>query len=276
MAGTVISKSSRMLAWEAAIKAPNSAQSPAASAWAAARVRAFSLTTWRARRRVTASRPAAWRARLASSKSRRAGTPAWRAYNHTYNTLKYLKDNGITVKWVQVGNETNSGMVWPDGKVSGSSFSGMVGLVNSGYDAVKAVYPSALVVLHLSNGYDNALYRWFFDGMKANGAKYDVIGMSHYPSSSDWTTRNSQIATNMSDMIARYGKSVVVSEMGMDWQQASASGSMIADLMSRVSALGSKGLGVFYWEPQASPGWQGYTWGALDNSGKFTAALNPY
>jgi arabinogalactan endo-1,4-beta-galactosidase len=62
----------------------------------------------------------------------------------------------------------------------------------------------------------------------------------------------------------------------MDWQQASASGSMIADLMSRVSALGSKGLGVFYWEPQASPGWQGYTWGALDNSGKFTAALNPY
>ncbi len=197
-------------------------------------------------------------------------------YNHTYNTLKYLKDNGITVKWVQVGNETNSGMVWPEGKVSGSSFSGMVGLVNSGYDAVKAVYPSALVVLHLSNGYDNALYRWFFDGMKANGAKYDVIGMSHYPSSSDWTTRNSQIATNMSDMIARYGKSVVVSEMGMDWQQASASGSMIADLMSRVSALGSKGLGVFYWEPQASPGWQGYTWGALDNSGKFTAALNPY
>jgi len=33
---------------------------------------------------------------------------------------------------------------------------------------------------------------------------------------------------------------------------------------------------VFYWEPQAYPGWQGYTFGALDGSGRFTIALDPY
>ena len=71
-------------------------------------------------------------------------------------------------------------------------------------------------------------------------------------------------------------KPVIVAETGMDWQQAAASKAMIADLLTRVSALGANGLGVLYWEPQAYPGWQGYTWGALDGSGRFTSAMDPF
>lgn len=197
-------------------------------------------------------------------------------YSHTYGILKYLKDNGVTVDWVQVGNEINSGMLWPDGRASGSDFANLVKFINSGYNAVKAVFSNALVVLHLANAYDNTGFRWFFDGMKNNGAKYDVIGMSHYPTASNWSSLNAQANTNMKDMVSRYGKPVVISEMGMDWQQASASKSMVADLMAKVSALGGYGLGVFYWEPTAYPGWQGYTWGAVDGNGRFTAALDPY
>jgi len=195
-------------------------------------------------------------------------------YSHTYDTLNYLKANGINVEWVQVGNEINGGMLWPEG--STSNFTQLSGLINSGYNAVKAVYPSALVVLHLANGYDNAVFRWFFDGVKNGGAKWDVIGMSHYPTASNWANRNISIAANMSDMVARYGKSVLVAEVGMDWQQAATTKSMLADLITRTKARGSKGLGVFYWEPQAYPGWQGYTFGALDGSGRFTVALDPF
>ncbi|WP_341676799.1 arabinogalactan endo-1,4-beta-galactosidase [Niveibacterium sp. SC-1] len=195
-------------------------------------------------------------------------------YQHTYDTLNYLKTNGITVEWVQVGNEINSGMLWPEG--STSNFSNLAGLINSGYNAVKAVYPSALVVLHLANGYDNAVFRWFFDGVKTAGAKWDVIGMSHYPPAASWSTYNTNISTNMADMVSRYGKPVVVAEVGMDWQQSATAKSMLADLITRIKARGSNGLGVFYWEPQAYPGWQGYTMGALDSSGKFTQALDPY
>lgn len=195
-------------------------------------------------------------------------------YAHTYDTLNYLKSNGINVEWVQVGNEINSGMLWPQG--STSNFSQLAGLINNGYNAVKAVYPNALVVLHLANGYDNAVFRWFFDGVKNAGAKWDVIGMSHYPPVASWASRNTQIATNMSDMVARYGKSVMVCEVGMDWQQAATTSSMLTDLITKVKAQGTKGLGVFYWEPQAYPGWQGYTFGALNGSGMFTSALDPY
>lgn len=197
-------------------------------------------------------------------------------YAHTQGILSYLKTNGVTVDYVQVGNEINSGMLWPDGQASGSSFANLVKLINNGNDAVKAVFPSAKVILHLANGHDNAVFRWFFDGMKANGARYDVIGMSHYPTSSNWSSRNAALSTNMADMVSRYGKPVIVAETGMDWQQAAASKAMIADLLTRVSALGANGLGVLYWEPQAYPGWQGYTWGALDGSGRFTSAMDPF
>ncbi len=195
-------------------------------------------------------------------------------YNHTYGVLNYLKTNGITVEWVQVGNEINSGMLWPSG--STSNFSQLASLINNGYNATKAVYPSAKVVLHLANGYDNAVFRWFFDGVKAAGAKWDVIGMSHYPPAASWASYNTKLSTNMWDMVARYSKPVMICEVGMDWQQASTTKSMMTDLLSKTKALGSNGLGVFYWEPQAYPGWQGYTMGALDAAGKFTVAIDPF
>jgi len=88
-----------------------------------------------------------------------------------------------------IDNETNSGMLWPTGKVSGTTgFGNLAGLVNSGYNATKAVFPSASVIVHLANGYDDATFRWFFDNLKSQGGKWDVTGISHSPSASNWTT----------------------------------------------------------------------------------------
>ena len=196
-------------------------------------------------------------------------------YNHTYGILNYLKSNGVTVTWVQVGNEINSGLLWPTG--STSNFGNVAALLNQGYAATKAVFPSAQVIVHLANGYDNATFRWFFDGYKNAGGKWDITGMSHYPTTSNWSTRNTQIGTNMNDMASRYGKPVMVVEVGMDYSQAATAKSMIADLIARNKAVPSgRGQGVFYWEPEAYPGWQGYNMGALTSAGKFTAAMDPF
>lgn len=210
--------------------------------------------------------PAAWSGHSASQL-------ATDVYNHTWGILNYLKSNNITVSWVQVGNEINSGMLWPTG--STSNFSQLATYINSGYNATKSVYPGAQVVLHLANGYDDAVFRWFFDGVKSAGAKWDVIGMSHYPPASNWASYNSQINTTMWDVVGRYGKPVMISEVGMDWTQAATTQSMLSDLIGKTKALGSNGLGVFYWEPESYPGWQGYTFGALNASGMFTSAINP-
>ncbi|HUS01838.1 MAG TPA: glycosyl hydrolase 53 family protein [Chitinophagaceae bacterium] len=196
--------------------------------------------------------------------------------NHTTDVLNTLKTNGITPEWVQVGNETNDGMLWPEGKASTNMVS-YAQLVTAGYDAVKAVFPGAKVIVHVSNGWDNGLFRWNFDGLKNNGAKWDVIGLSLYPTAANWATLNSQCLSNMNDMVARYDKEVMIVEVGMSWDQAAACKSFLDDLILKTkSVTANKGLGVLYWEPQAYGNWQSYTLGAFDNSGKPTVALNAF
>ena len=196
--------------------------------------------------------------------------------NHTSAVLNELKNNNVTPEWVQVGNETNNGMLWPDGKAS-VSMSSFAQMINAGYDAVKSVFPTTKVIVHVSNGHDNSLFRWMFDGLKNNGAKYDVIAMSLYPSPTNWATLNSQCLTNMNDMVARYNKEVMVAEVGMSWDSPNECKLFLSDLITKVkSVTGGKGTGVIYWEPQAYNNFQGYTLGAFDNSGKPTMALSVF
>ena len=196
-------------------------------------------------------------------------------YNHTFNVLTALKTNGIIPEWVQVGNETNDGMLWPTGKAS-VNMANFAALVNQGYNAVKAVDATINVIVHISNGHDNSLFRWILDGLKNNGGKWDITGMSLYPDPTNWSTINTQCLSNMNDMIMRHNKPVMICEVGMSWDQAPACQGFLADLITKVKSLGNNGLGVFYWEPQSYNNWQGYTKGAFDNSGKATIALNAF
>ncbi|MFP5391002.1 MAG: glycosyl hydrolase 53 family protein, partial [Gammaproteobacteria bacterium] len=116
-------------------------------------------------------------------------------YAHTQGILNYLKSNGINVEWVQVGNEINGGMLWPQG--STSNFSQLAQMINNGYNAAKSVYPSAAVVVHLANGYKGADVQWFFDSLKNAGGKFDVVGLSHYPPAADWLNYNNMLDRTM-------------------------------------------------------------------------------
>ena len=215
------------------------------------------------------TKPAAWAAQDFTTLKQSVST-------HTFTVLNTLKTNGIIPAWVQVGNETNNGMLWPEGKAS-TNMNNFAQLVNAGYDAVKSIDTSIKVIVHISNGYDNGLFRWMFDGLKNNGAKWDIIGMSLYPTSTNWATLNSQCLSNMNDMVARYNKDVMLVEIGMSWTDATASNSFIADIITKVKSVNNnRGRGVFYWEPESFNNWKGYTLGAFDNNGKPTTALNAF
>ncbi|MEO7767325.1 MAG: glycosyl hydrolase 53 family protein [Ferruginibacter sp.] len=197
---------------------------------------------------------------------------------HTTDVLNQLKTAGVTPEWVQVGNETNDGMLWPEGRAS-TNMGNYAQLVTAGNDAVKAVFASAKVIVHVSNGWDNALFRWNIGGLISNGAKFDVIGMSLYPSyvGAGWASANQQCLANMNDMVSSYNKEVMIVEVGMPWDQAAECKLFITDLIAKtISVAGNKGLGVLYWEPQCYGGWKGYTLGAFDNSGKPTVAMDAF
>lgn len=195
---------------------------------------------------------------------------------HTTEVLNVLKTNNITPTWVQVGNETSDGMLWEDGRAS-TNMANYAALTTTGYNAVKAVFPNAKVIVHINNGQDNSLFRWIFDGLTKYGAKWDVIGMSLYPSTTNWSTYNTQCLTNMNDMVSRYGKEVMICEVGMSWDSPAIAKSFLTDLIAKTKTVtGNKGLGVFYWEPEAYGNWKNYTLGAFDNTGKPTAALDAF
>lgn len=195
---------------------------------------------------------------------------------YTTGVLDTLKLNGISPDWVQVGNETNDGMLWPEGRAS-VSMANFASLINAGYDAVKSVFPSTKVIVHISNGFDNTLFRWMFDGLKSNGAKWDVIGMSLYPTASNWTQLNAECLANMNDMVSRYNKEVMVCEVGMSVSDSVTCKNFISDLIQKSkSVANNKCLGVFYWEPECYNGWNGYLLGAFNNAGEPTIALDAF
>ena len=197
-------------------------------------------------------------------------------HDYTVSVMTALRDKGITPEWVQVGNETNNGMLWEDGKAS-VNMKNFADLVQAGYDGVKSVSPSSKVIVHISNGYDNSLFRWMFDGLKANGASYDIIGMSLYPTTANWQDLDTQCLANMQDMVTRYGKEVMVVEVGMPASDPVTAKAFLTDIITKTNSVaGNKGTGVFYWEPESYNNWQGYSLGAFDATGKPTEAMDAF
>lgn len=187
-------------------------------------------------------------------------------YGHIYGVLDTLKSIGIVPAWVQIGNETNDGMLWEDGRAS-THMNNFAAMIKTGYNAVKAVDSTIQVIVHLSDGHNNALFRRMFDGLRNNGAKWDIIGMSVYPywANLPWAKDDSLALVNMTDMIARYQTKVMVVETGYLYNDPITANHFLLDLIAKTQSVG--GLGVFYWEPE-SYNWQGYQLGAWDPATK--------
>lgn len=200
-------------------------------------------------------------------------------YQHTRDTLTLLKSNGVAVRWVQVGNEIVGGMLWPDGRSyqSGSDpaqWPQLAELFNRGAAAVKDVFPGAQVIAHVG-GYGDL--DWWMGNAQRYGLNYDVVGISFYPPADTWQTETAQLLAAMQGVVQKYGKPVLVAEVGMSWWLPDQTRAMLADLTAKLQSMGAMGLGLFYWEPQSSPGWNGgYNMGALNQQQQFTTALDAY
>ncbi|MCM1348204.1 MAG: arabinogalactan endo-1,4-beta-galactosidase [Firmicutes bacterium] len=195
---------------------------------------------------------------------------------HVTATLTALQVAGVTPEWVQIGNETTPGMMLPVGDVDANP-AALTALNNAGYDAVKAVFPEAKVIVHLDGGDDQWRYDRMFDALEANGGRYDMIGMSLYPywaeqegKTGGWQKVASDCIANIGHLSQKYGKPVMICETGMPFDQPEACKNLIATMMEAPVE------GIFYWEPQAPDGYNdGYRMGCFDN-GAPTSALDPF
>ena len=198
--------------------------------------------------------------------------------DHTTDVLTALKTAGITPQWIQIGNETTGGMLWPDGQnYNDAGFANYVQLHNAGYDAAKAVFPSAQVMVHVDNGWKWETLKWFFNSFDLKGARYDLIGLSLYPEKSNWQSYNQQICNNIQTLYSQYQKETIICEVGMDWSDATTCRQFLSDLIARTKdTAASHCTGVLYWEPEGYQAWSGYGKAAFDNTGKPTVALDAF
>lgn len=200
-------------------------------------------------------------------------------YDYTFAVMTALKNNGVTPVWVQVGNETASGMIYPEG--STDNWAGLAQLINKGYDAIKAVSPATQVILHVDQGNNNARFRRWFDSATAHNAQYDIIGLSYYPywldGHPDYTLSIDSLGNNLNDMAARYHKPVMVVETGGEDYKAQNTYDMLLAVQKKVRGVpNQQGLGVFYWEPEGASSWSHYGLSAWGADGRPTMALNAF
>jgi arabinogalactan endo-1,4-beta-galactosidase len=200
-------------------------------------------------------------------------------YDYTHDVMTALKNAGVFAEWVQVGNETPGGMIYPEGKTS--NWSGLAQLINKGYDAIKAVSPKSKVLLHVDQGNNKDRFRRWFDSATVHNARYDVIALSYYPywlkDNPDYTLSINDLGENLNELAARYKKEVMIVEVGGEDTKAQNTYDMLVAVLQKVKAVPrNKGLGVMYWEPQGARSWSRYALSAWGADGRPTKALDAF
>ena len=176
--------------------------------------------------------------------------------DYTKSVLLALKAQGTLPDMVQIGNEINHGIVWPEGNISHPD--SLASLIKAGIEGVKEVDPSIIIMLHIALGGQNAESVFWLDNMFARGVDCDIIGLSYYPR---WHGTLEDLNYNLNDLIRRYNKYVNVVEYSHKKPEVNDIAFNLPD---------NKGTGTFIWEPLS-------TWESVfDKAGKSNDFLNIY
>jgi len=121
--------------------------------------------------------------------------------------IRALMEQGTPPHMVQVGNEINHGILWPDGHIGHPDQ--LAALLRAGEEGVRAVDPEIPVMMHIALGgqHDEAVF--WLDNMIARGVQFDIIGLSYYPR---WHGTLEDLDRNMHGLTERYHKPVNVVE----------------------------------------------------------------
>lgn len=197
-------------------------------------------------------------------------------YAYTAKVMQDFNAQGVTPDMVQVGNELNNGMLWPEAQLTEDNPNGykfLAKLLNAGLQAVHDNDKDNKVktMIHLA-GVDVNLYHTFFDNLivKNKVNDFDIIGMSFYPF---WHGTMDDLENTMNDVSAKYNKDVIAVETAFGYTledadfeknnfgtneekvsgykatvQGQATG--LRDVMATVASVNdNRGLGIFYWAP---------------------------
>ncbi|MBQ1460397.1 MAG: glycosyl hydrolase 53 family protein [Oscillospiraceae bacterium] len=183
------------------------------------------------------------------------------AYEYTRDCLQKLKKAKVDVGMVQVGNETNGALCGE------KTWFNIQYIMQAGSQAIREVYPEALVAVHFANPEKAGAYAEYAKKLDYYQVDYDVFASSYYPF---WHGTLENLSSVLTDISQRYGKKVMVMETSYAYtgEDTDFNGNTISDggtytkdypftVQGQANSVRNvidtvahvpKGIGVVYWE----------------------------
>lgn len=205
--------------------------------------------------------PKAWEGMTLEQKAEALGT-------FTEESLTTMKNAGVDIGMVQIGNEINNGM-------SGENDSADVyTLLKAGSAAVRKVSKDILIAVHFTDPQSEGYQLGRAAELEAAGVEYDAFGTSFYPF---WHGNADTLYEDLKEISDTYNKKVYVAEISYAWTMDDGDGygnvvyggatdqdynysidmegqaTAVRDAIAAVSKIGENGMGTFYWEPAWIP-----------------------
>ena len=182
-------------------------------------------------------------------------------YAFTKESLQQLKEAGVDIGMVQIGNETN-------GSLCGETdWAKICRLISAGAAAVRESCPEAKVAVHFANPEKSGTYENYAKQLETYQVDYDVFASSYYPF---WHGSMENLSNLLSEIARTYGKEVMVAETSYAYtaedtdfsHNTVGAGSevdgypftlqgqadLVRDVIDLLANKTEKGIGVFYWE----------------------------
>jgi arabinogalactan endo-1,4-beta-galactosidase len=193
---------------------------------------------------------------------------ATQVQTYTQTVVAALIAQGTTPDMVQIGNETNVGMLWSQGKITASTTAGFTAyatLEAAGAAGIKAAATAAGVtvpklMVHIAKTATTAaaVVTWYTNLLNAGG-DFDTIGLSYYPMWHGSQTLLGDTIKALRDNSSLATMPVWVVETASYWTTSTESGAsnvtynmtpagQLAFLKAtRATVTSAGGAGVFYW-----------------------------
>jgi len=185
---------------------------------------------------------------------------------YTTDVLTELAADGLTPAFVQVGNETNGGILK---RGASQNWTRDATLFNAGIQAVRefsaTTHQPIKILLHVAQPENTS---WWFTQAEAAGiTDFDMIGVSFYP---QWSTFSiGDMGAQVTALRQRFGKEVMILETGYGWTRDAAPGDSADNVLDQglrgysftpegqrrfmtdltQSLISNGASGVVYWEP---------------------------
>ncbi len=139
--------------------------------------------------------------------------------DYTARTIAAFREAGVLPDMVQIGNEVDNGIVWPDGKLPQNwpQFTDLLKAGIQGVEAGRGAGPRPRIMIHIAKGGDRVKTKAFLDRLAGFQVPYDVIGQSYYPW---WHGSLLDLRENLDFMAASYDKDIILVEVAYNCRPA--------------------------------------------------------